>query len=567
MYIRSDKEVEFWSRLTELRISFRNAPESLIIMRLGTRATMRTFFTLSSGRFRRGPLISFGILVAGTLAAYQLAQYVISGDFAGLAYVGLATLGGLIAIGIVNNWRNGVYLFLAWLLFEDFARKFLGNNMAIYFAKDFLALVVFISFLAAYRRRKVTTFRPPFLTPLLIFVWFGAIQVFNPASPSVWYGLMGFKMFFYYVPLVFIGYAMLNSEVELRRFFTVNLVLALVIISLGIAQSILGPSFLNPGVQAEDLRELSSLYRVAPVTGAVAYRPTSVFVSAGRYANFIGVAWPLVLGFSGYLLLRLEKRRALAFIAVTVTAGGAYLTASRGSFMWGMINALATSVAFVWGAPWRQGGTLRAIRAIQRTALGIGLAIVLLFIAYPDALLSRFDIYQETLTPSSPYSELTFRSWNYPVQNFLAAFSYDRWPYGYGIGTTSLGTQYVARIFGAQRLPVGVESGYGALVVEMGIVGLFLWIVMSLAILISAWKVVRRLKGSRLFPVGFIIFWYAFYLLFPATFEGMQPYEDFLLNAFLWLLLGMLFRLPSLVPSAQFAPTAPAADSGRPWIR
>src|SRR2546429_5936833 len=159
-------------------------------------------------------------------------------------------------------------LFLTWLLFEDFARKFLGNNMAIYFAKDFLALVVFICFLAAYRRREMTTFRPPFLVPLLIFIWFGALQVFNPASTSIWYGLMGFKMFFYYVPLVFIGYALLNSEVELRRFFTVNLVLALIIVSLGVAQSIIGPSFLNPPVQAEELRPLSNLYRVAPITGA-----------------------------------------------------------------------------------------------------------------------------------------------------------------------------------------------------------------------------------------------------------------------------------------------------------
>ena len=395
--------------------------------------------------------------------------------------------------------------------------------------------------------------------PLLIFIWFGAVQVFNPASPSIWYGFMGFKMFFYYVPLVFIGYALLNSEVELRRFFTINLVLALVIISLGIAQSILGPSFLNPRVQAEELRELSTLYRVAPLTGAVAYRPTSIFVSAGRYANFIAVAWPLVLGFSGYLLLRHKRGRALAFIAVTVTAGGAYLTASRGSFMWGMINALATCIAFIWGAPWRQGGTLRALRAIQRTALGISLAIVLLFITYPDALLSRFAIYQETLTPDSPYSELTHRGWDYPVQNFLAAFSYDRWPYGYGIGTTSLGTQYVTRIFGAKRVGAGVESGYGTLVVEMGIVGLALWIVMSLAILISAWRVIRKLKGSPLFPVGFVIFWYAFFLLFPATFGGIQPYEDFLFNAYLWMLLGILFHLPSLAPSEQFAVTGPAA--------
>src|SRR5205807_3218993 len=170
------------------------------------------------------------------------------------------------------------------------------------------------------------------------------------------------------------------------------------------------------------------------------------------------------------------------------------------SFMWGMINALATSVAFIWGAPWRQGEALRALRAMQRVAVDIGLAIALLFITYPDALLSRLAIYQETLTPNSPYSELTYRGWDYPVQNFLAAFNYERWPYGYGIGTTSLGTQYVARIFGAQRLGVGVESGYGALVVEMGIGGLLLWIVMSLAILISAWKVIRTLKGSPLFP-------------------------------------------------------------------
>jgi hypothetical protein len=371
---------------------------------------------------------------------------------------------------------------------------------------------------------------------------------------------MGFRMFFYYVPLIFIGYALLNSEVEIRRFFTVNLLLALIIVSLGIAQSILGPSFLNPRVQAEELRELSSLYRVAPLTGAFAYRPTSIFVSAGRYANFISMAWPLVLGFSGYLLLRQKRGRTLAFIAVGVTAGGALLTASRGSFMWGMISAVATSVAFIWGAPWRQGGALRAIRAIQRTALGIGLAIVLLFIAYPDALLSRLDIYQETLAPNSPYSELTFRSWDYPVQNFLAALSYDRWPYGYGIGTTSLGTQYVARIFGAQRLPVGVESGYGTLVVEMGIMGLALWIVMSLAILTSAWKVVKSLKGSPLFPIGFVIFWYAFFLLFPATFGSMVAYEDFLLNAYLWLLLGILFRLPSILRSAQTAANSLKAE-------
>jgi hypothetical protein len=510
----------------------------------------------------KGPLLTIGSYVVGAFAAYKAAEYVLGDDFTGLAYVAMVIVGGAIVIGILNNWRNGVYFFLSWLLFEDFARKFLGNNMAIYFAKDFLALVVFISFMVAYRRKEVTSFRPPFLVPVLLFVWFGLMQVFNPASTSIWYGLMGFKIFFYYIPLVFLGYALINSEAQLRRFFTVNMVLALIIISLGIAQSILGPSFLNPAVAAEDLRSLSTLYRVTE-SGVSAYRPTSVFVSTGRYANFIAVAWLLVLGYSGYLLLRQKQGRALAFLTISVTAAGAFLTASRGSFMWAIINALATSVAFLWGAPWREGEAVRVLRSVQRVALGVGLGIVLLFFAYPDALLPRLTIYQEALLPNSSKNELAHRGWDYPVQNFLVAFEYDRWPYGYGIGTTALGGQYVARFFNAKPTVVGVESGFGTLVLEMGIGGLVLWITMGFAILFHAWKVVKKLKGSPWFPLAFVIFWYAFFLLFPATFGGIQPYEDFLLNAYFWLLLGVLFRLPTIALSAQFAANAPTAQTRR----
>jgi hypothetical protein len=527
---------------------------------------MRNFSTLPSISLRRAPL-TLGILVGGAFAAYELAQYVINDDLAGLIYAALIFVVGIIVVRILNNWRDGVYLFLVWLLFEDFARKYLGNNMAIFFAKDFLVLVVYISFLAAYGRKKVASFRPPFLMPLLLFVWFGFLQIFNPGSTSVWYGLMGFKMFFYYVPLVFIGYALLTTETELRRFLKVNLLLTLVIVSLGIAQSILGHTFLNPSQSASDLRDLSTLYRVSPITGAVAYRPTSVFVSTGRYANFIAVAWLLVLGFSGYLLLRQRRGRALAFIAMTLTAAGAFLTASRGSFMWGIINAVITGAAFFWGAPWRQGEVVRALRAIQRAVIGIVLAIVLLLVTYPDALLSRLAIYQETLMPNSPTSELAFRTWDYPIQNFIGAFYYERWPYGYGIGTTALGTQYVSRIFGIKPVGVGVESGYGTLVVEMGIMGLVFWMVMSIAIVVCAWKVVKKLKGSPFFPLAFVIFWYAFYLLFPSTYGGIVAYEDFLLNAYLWLLLGILFRLPSISLAPQFAVDYPSSTPRHRWIR
>jgi len=52
---------------------------------------------------------------------------------------------------------------------------------------------------------------------------------------------------FCYIPLYFVGYALFNSEADLRRFFRVNAWIALIITGLG-----LDPSFLNPARPAEE---------------------------------------------------------------------------------------------------------------------------------------------------------------------------------------------------------------------------------------------------------------------------------------------------------------------------
>jgi hypothetical protein len=513
-----------------------------------------TFSALSlSGNLRRSPLRVLGFLTLFILAAVKAADYVLADDMAGLAYVGLSIAGCAVVIAILNDWRRGLYFFLAWLLYEDLARKYLGNNMAIYFAKDFLLLMVYISFFVAYRRKEAISFRPPFLVPLLLFLWFGIIQIFNPASTNIVYGLLGSKLFFYYIPLMFVGYALINSEADLRRFFFVNLIFAAVIVSLGIVQAILGHTFLNPVNLADEIRGLSTNYRTAPISGAMLYRPNAVFVSNGRFGNFLLVIWLLIFGFSGYLLLRHKKGRTFVFGMIGLTAVALLLCSTRGVVLWGAGSALVGSLAFVWGAPWREREVLRVLRTIQRAAVGVALGVGLLLFLFPEALLSRMAFYTETLDPTSSASQLQNRTWDYPIDNFLGAFTYERWPYGYGIGTTSLGVQYVTKYFHEKPPVIGVESGFGTLVVEMGIGGLLLWLVMSFAIVFSAWRVVKSLRGSPWFPIAFMVFWYAGLLLIPMTYAGIQPYEDFVMNAYLWLLLGILFRLPSLVASTQFA--------------
>jgi len=81
----------------------------------------------------------------------------------------------------------------------------------------------------------------------------------------------------------------------------------------------------------------------------------------------------------------------------------------------------------------------------------------------------------------------------------------------------------------------------------MGILAPFLWLLWTAALVITGWRIVSRLRQTRLFPIGFAILWYIFLLLYPLTFGGMVPYQNFVTNAYLWLLVGILFRLPDLL--------------------
>jgi len=263
-------------------------------------------------------------------AAWVLAGWIVAGQSTKLVLAGLVLIGGAVALAILNDWRSGIYLFVIWLLLEDLARKYLGNNMVVYFGKDLLVGVTYISFLLALRRGQVQTFRPPFLIPLSLFIWFGILQVFNPNSPSFWYGVLGVKLYFYYVPLLFLGYAFLRSEMDLRRLLVLNLALAGIIALLGVIQAIVGPDFLNPAVMAPELANLGRMYRYAPISGARLLRPNSIFVSDGRFASFLLLMWLLGLAAGTYLLPRARRGRGFIFLGAALVAAAIVLSGSRG---------------------------------------------------------------------------------------------------------------------------------------------------------------------------------------------------------------------------------------------
>src|SRR5258706_1205097 len=114
---------------------------------------MRTFPLDIVGNINRTRFLTPLLFIIGLAIAYLTAGYIVAGDFTSLAFVAMIAVGAVAAAAILGNWRKGTYFFLAWLLFEDFARKFLGNNNAIYFAKDFFVFLGYLSFFLAYLRK------------------------------------------------------------------------------------------------------------------------------------------------------------------------------------------------------------------------------------------------------------------------------------------------------------------------------------------------------------------------------------------------------------------------------
>lgn len=502
-------------------------------------------------------LIGGTVFILGLWAAYELGGTIASGDTKTLEFAALGLAGCGAALAILRNWRTGFYFFFAWLLFEDLARKYMNNGLALFFGKDILAALTYISLYAAIRRGREKTFRPPFLMPLAIFVWLGVIQIFNPNSPSILYGLLGFKVYFYYVPLLWVGYALIRNDEDLRKFLVANSAFATVIASVGIIQAIVGNSFLNPPVLDPKIAELADLTKVTPIGWERFNLPDSVFVSTGRFGAYLFLAFIIVGGAAGYLLLSSGRGRKIVFLAVGTLCAAALLSGSRGSVVYMGASALVMVVGFIWGAPRYRKQSRLLLKAIRRSAIVAALALAALLLIFPEQAGSRIAFYTQTLSPESSAYEGTWRGIGYPLENLMKAFTAPNWVLGNGIGVASLGRQYVAEVLKQPPPEVWMEEGFGVLIVELGIVAPFLWLLWSGALLYFCWRVVRDLRETRFFPLAFAIFWYASLLLIFLTWGGLSVFQNYINNAYLWILVGVLFRLPDLpqrMPSVVIAP-------------
>ena len=495
----------------------------------------RLLGSLSLSRILLFGALAFASLALGALITGRLNLPFISSlpPFALVAVILLLAATPL----LIAQWHITFVVFIGWFVFEDLVRKLAGNNLAVYAVKDVIYLVLLLGLLTdpGFKGvfRRVTGRARVALYALVVWAVILSIPSFLGSQWQL--PLIALRLDFAYIPMVIIGAMIAQDRKLLYRTLAGIAIVCAVAASLGIAQAIVGPRFLAPTEVTPGLDNLVTIRKT--VAGAEVYRPSGPFVDPGRYGTTVTVG--MVAGLAASLL-KTGRRRFLGISLAAICAAGIWVSGGRSPLLVGFIYVLIAALAPAWSE--RRPSLNRVIPAAT-VALAV---LVFVSLIFPTLLTSRLEFYQATLDPRSSGNEWTSRWVSYSgdaIEGMQIGGLV-----GQGTGKESLGKQYI--LGGAEASSAGlfsVESGYGSLAIEWGVIGLGLWITWMLAWFAHGWSRVRAARGGRLGAVGLVLYSWMFVLLWIQFFAGIAIWQNYITNAFFWLFSGVVFVLPEVV--------------------
>jgi hypothetical protein len=430
----------------------------------------------------------------------------------------------------------GFWVFMLWLPFEDLFRKYAGNDIRLYAVKELLFIVAMIGLAKTLRREH--SFRAAvgraWLPTVVLIAWAIAMSA-RSAFSDVRVPIVGLRLDFLYLPLVGVGYLFMRTRSSARRALRWLTVLSAGVLMLGVVQAVVGPGFLSPGRATPGLGHL--VLRRGFGTDLI-YRPTGTFVDPGRYATMAVVGLAIALA---YYTSRGVIRARLSIIAgVGLTATATWVSGARTAVLAGFLLVVVAVVAH------RRRTGRRTRRAAVAALAAAAVALGVLGVAYPKLFTSQSQFYGSTLDPRSSRSEWAFR-WKAYTNDAVRGIGYGK-VIGQGTGTQSLGLQY---LYGGEDRSVNglyhLESGYGTVAYEWGVIGFGLWLWWTAAWLLRLRASLRKVQFTHWYTAGAVLSAWIFFFLVLEFAAGMAYFQNYVTNAFFWLLSGVVMGLPQIV--------------------
>ncbi|MBW8873598.1 MAG: hypothetical protein JF614_01425 [Acidobacteria bacterium] len=446
--------------------------------------------------------------------------------------------GGVLAWSVLN-WRQAIRFALILLIAEGALRKwvFPGAQDLIYFAKDVFFLGAYAGFLRD-RAGGQVRYHPPAM-PVLYFALgmsaiLGVLEIFNPNLPNLLVGILGFKAYFLYVPLLFVVPAVFDGDAELYRFLRRYVLIAIPVGVLAVTQ------FFSPTTSVINSYAWGATeFGYVATFGTSSYvRVTGTFSFISGYASYLLATAILILTVLGASSWRF-RGNLLTFTALGMTLLGMLMSGSRGPVaMLALISPL-----YWWLAVAREG---QAGAVFGRALLGLGLiaaGVVYLGGDALDAFVGRASA--GTDLPSRFSSPLKAPFLLLPQAG----------PLGLGIGSThqtaAAVTPGIPPYSWLHGLAVEVETG--RIMVEIGAVGfLSVYFVRLLLVGIALIQSLRlRTRFHRALATASFLF------LLIQVLGGVV--FDVTAGVYYWLFAGLLFLAIRLDQKVATAPRKAAA--------
>ncbi len=453
----------------------------------------------------------------------------------------LMMVGVAAALWSVRQWRQAVQVGMLLVILEGAIRKWLlpGSQDIVYFAKDVFFLGAYAGWLQnRWRLRWRLPEAPSLYAGLILAAVIGLFQVFNPRLPNLWVGILGFKAYFLYVPLLFVVPAMFPDDASLARFVKRYALLALPIGLLSIAQ------FFSPAGSLLNTYARPPQVSVISTFGSSAFvRVTGTFSYITGYTSYLLVSTFLILAI--LTTARWQFRgNLLVYAALGMTLLGMLMSGSRGPIL---LLSLIFPI-YCWLALVRER---QSARTFVRLLLGMGLLATVLSWKGGEAVTA----FSQRAAGSEDVASRVASPFLAPVHMLPYAGAL-----GYGIGAThQAATALTGGVVPFSWLGgVAPEAESGRVMLELGPLGFLFVYLVRLSVALFALRQALRLRTPfhRAIAISALLF---FLIQIPGgiIFEVTA-------GVYYWFLVGLVFlavrldRQAALVPAPVPAPAAAA---------
>jgi hypothetical protein len=469
------------------------------------------------------------LIIAGAAIAYGT----INGHW--LTVFGLMAVIAALVVGI-HNWRWSIYALLLYLPFSGLPTLLTYPNTQIaVLIKDILFVVpAYVGFALVARRQG---WRYPGSPVILMcaFVFLVLVQSINSANSNPLVALIGMKVWLLYIPLLFVGYQLVNTKNQLRRIFGLMSLTVVVPALIGVIEAVLvygGQaklvySLYGPAATAAT----QSFARQDYAAGGFSVRIPSIFSFGTQYFALTATMVAIVLAWR-----HLSGRRFLGAAIWILVVLAAFTSGARGAFIMVPLLILLTFV----------------LQRRMRAGIMTGFGIVIIFLA--TASIFGAD-------PSQVFSTATEVGVSEVQTGFVTGMvrAVQITTVGLGTGSATGSSRYALGDATNPNLAAAQsESWWVKIVLELGLPGLAIVVALLGWITLRGFAALRMTRDSALRTssavlLAFLIWNFVYFT--KGAYIDLDP-----IDVYFWLFAGILARLPSIEDSTRRhqAPAEPA---------